>query len=297
METIGIPIPGGTLTAFAAGPASGELVVLLHGFPQSRHAFKRQLPALASAGFRAVAVDQRGYSPGLRPDPADIMNYTVDKMVADVFAVADAVSPGRRFHLVGIDWGGAIAWHAASLHPSRLASLTVLSRPHPLSFRAAFQADAEGQRTRSGHHAAFLKPEAGPELVKDGCARIRELLGPKWASKSKGVPAETIDEYLSVVGNEAAMEAALGWYRAAGAALKGTEVGIIEVPTLYLWGEEDGTVGKTAAHGTGAHVAAAYRFVPLAGVGHFVTDEAPEVVNKELVEHVRRNPAGDEGRL
>ena len=106
-------------------PADGALVLLLHGFPESRHSWRAALPALARAGYRAVAPDQRGYSPGALPDPADLSNYAFDRLLNDaVEIVAAAGHDGRRFHLVGHDWGGQVSWGVAAAHPKKLASLT-----------------------------------------------------------------------------------------------------------------------------------------------------------------------------
>src|SRR3954447_23369142 len=99
----------GRFTADLAGPLEGELVLLLHGFPQSRHSWRHQVPALGAAGYRAVAPDQRGYSAGVRPDPADLAAYGIDRLVADVLDLADAHG-APAFHLVGHDWGGQVAW-------------------------------------------------------------------------------------------------------------------------------------------------------------------------------------------
>src|SRR5262249_39842279 len=151
--------------------------------------------------------DQRGYSPGARPDPADPANYTIDRLVGDVVAIAEAVSgAAARFHLAGIDWGGQVAWAVAATHPDRLRSLTVLSRPHPHAFVAAFDSAPE-QQQRSRHPRGFLDPATGPALLADNAATLRGMLA------GAGLWPERIDEYLSVVGNPAAMEAALAWYR------------------------------------------------------------------------------------
>src|SRR6188508_1991406 len=138
-ETIGLTTRSRlTFTADVAGPADGPLVLLLHGFPESRHSWRAALPSLAGAGYRAVAPDQRGYSPGARPDPGNLSNYAFDRMVNDAVEIAAAAGhDGKRFHLVGHDWGGQVSWGVANAHPERLASLSVLSRPHPLSFRRA----------------------------------------------------------------------------------------------------------------------------------------------------------------
>ena len=282
----GIATRTGRFTAHVVGPRDGDLVVLLHGFPQTRQTWRHQVPVLGAAGYRAVAPDQRGYSAGARPDPADLSAYAVDRLVDDALAVAEACGapPPGRFHLVGHDWGGQVAWLTAARHPERLASLTVLSRPHPAAFRKAFQADADGQQHRSRHHRAFLDPGTGALLLADGAQRLRRSLG------GAGVSEAAVAEYLSVLGEPAALEAALAWYRAAGT-LGRADVGAIAVPTLYLWGEEDSTVGRGAATGTAEFVTAPYRLETVPRVGHFITDQAPEVVTARLLDHLAAHPA------
>ena len=274
----------GAFTVAAAGPADGPLVLMLHGYPQSRHSWRQQVPALGAAGYRAVAPDQRGYSPGVRPDPArGLEAYSVDRLVQDVLDLADAAAgPGATFHLVGHDWGGHVAWVTAHRHPGRIRSLTVLSRPHPAAFRRAYKEDADGQQHRSRHHRMFHDPATGPLLLEDGARRLRARLA------EQGVPPPAIEEYLSVLGEPAAIEAALAWYRAAGS-LTTVEVGPIAVPTLYVWGARDATVGPAAARYTADFVTGPFRFEILPGVGHFVTDEAPAAATALVRPHLDRH--------
>jgi pimeloyl-ACP methyl ester carboxylesterase len=284
VETTSIRTRSGlTFTADVAGPAGGDLVLLLHGFPESRHSWREALPALAAAGYRAVAPDQRGYSPGARPDPAELSNYAFEKLVADAIEiVAAAGHDGKRFHLVGHDWGGQVSWGVANAHPARLASLAVLSRPHPSSFRRALAKEDGDQKHRSRHHRAFLEPEARTMLLADNARRLREgLFG-------QGVPAAALEEHLSVLGNPAALEAALAWYRA-NKGLAG-DFGTIKVPTLYIWGDADATVGPDAARGTGEFVSAAYAMEVLPGVGHFVMDQAAAKATALVLAHMKKHP-------
>ena len=283
VDTIGLKIRSGlTFTTDVAGPIGGPLVLLLHGFPESRHSWRAALPALAGAGYRAVAPDQRGYSPGARPDPADLSNYVFDKLVDDAIEIAAAAGyDGKRFHLVGHDWGGQVSWGVADKHPGRLSSLTILSRPHPTAFAEALALPDGEQKRRSGHHTAFLDPGAGPRLLSNDCEWLRTRLG------KSGVPADKIEAHLSVLGNPAAMEAALAWYRARG---ERQPIKPTEVPTLYLWGDADDTVGRAAAEGTGRFIAAPYRFEILPGVGHYAADQVPERVNELLLVHLARHP-------
>jgi pimeloyl-ACP methyl ester carboxylesterase len=205
-------------------------------------------------------------------------------LVADAInMVAACGHANRRFHLVGHDWGGSIAWGLADRYPDRIASLTVLSRPHPNAFNRALQLPDGDQAHRSRHHKAFLEPDAGPLLLADGARHLRERL------HRSGVPAAAIEEHIAVLGNEPAMEAALAWYRARGAIR--APLGMISVPVLYVWGDADDTVGHAAAQGTRAFVSGSYQFEILPGVGHFIADQSPDRLNELLLAHIAKHPA------
>ena len=278
VRTIGIATREGTFTADVAGPADGPLVLLLHGFPQTRHTWRDVVPDLAAAECCAVAVDQRGYSPGVRPAGVDA--YATDRLVADVLELADALG-AERFHVVGHDWGGQVAWLTAARHAERLLSLTVLSRPHPAAFARSFRLDAE-QATRSRHHRR-MSPEMTDGWAADGGAGLRRLL------RNAGVPDPDVDAYLSVLGERAALDAAMNWYRAAAASggLTAAETPDVTVPTTYVWGTADQTVGRVAAELTAQHVSGPYRFVQIEGAGHFLTDDQDAATTRhEIVAQV-----------
>ncbi|MEH2560959.1 alpha/beta fold hydrolase [Bradyrhizobium sp. AZCC 2289] len=130
--------PGLTFDALTAGEPGAPLVLLLHGFAESMHCWRAQIGALGDMGYRAIAPSQRGYSPGARPDSNDTANYHIDRLMDDAMAITAAAGYGdARFHLVGHDWGGSIAWALADRHHGRVASLTILSRPHPNAFNRA----------------------------------------------------------------------------------------------------------------------------------------------------------------
>jgi pimeloyl-ACP methyl ester carboxylesterase len=250
-----------TFDALVTGEPGAPLVLLLHGFAESMHCWRAQVGALAAAGYRAVAPSQRGYSPGARPDTGDTASYPIDRLMDDAMAIVAACGYGdHRFHLVGHDWGGSIAWALADRFPERLASLTVLSRPHPNAFNRALQMPDGDQAHRSRHHKAFLEPGAADVVLADDAKWLRERLA------AAGVPAVAIEEHPFVLGNKAAMEAALAWYRARGAIR--SPLGPIRTPTLYIWGDADDTVGRTAAEGTKDFVAApiASRCFPMSAI-------------------------------
>jgi pimeloyl-ACP methyl ester carboxylesterase len=274
--------PGMVFDASVAGPETAPLVLMLHGFCVSRHFWDNQVPALVTAGCFAVAPNQRGYAAGARPDPAEFDNYRIDKLIGDALDIVRAVGHGdRRFHLVGHDWGGSLSWIIADRWPERIASLTMLSRPHPASFARAMKTDPE-QPHRSRHHHELLDLGAGPRLLADNGKWVRDRLA------RNGVPQAAIDKHLSVIGNPPAMEAALAWYRARG---ERQPIGPTKVPTLFIWGDADDTVGRIAAEGTSEFIAADYRFAALPDVGHYAADQAPEQVNALLLEHLARHTA------
>jgi pimeloyl-ACP methyl ester carboxylesterase len=275
--------PDLTFDALVAGERDAPLVLLLHGFAESMHCWRAQIAALAAAGYRAVAPGQRGYSPGARPDTSDVANYHIERLMDDAMAIVAASGYGeRRFHLVGHDWGGSISWALADRFPQRVASLTALSRPHPNAFNRALQMLDGDQAQRSRHHKAFLEPDAADVVLADDAKWLRERLA------ANGMPDAAIEQHLSILGNKAAMEAALTWYRARGA-IRGP-LGPIRVPTLFIWGDADDTVGRVAAEGTVDFIAAPYRFEVLPGIGHFAADQAPDRVSELLLQHVAAYP-------
>jgi pimeloyl-ACP methyl ester carboxylesterase len=201
-----------TFDAVTAGERGAPLVLLLHGFAESMHCWRAQVAALGDMGYRAIAPSQRGYSPGARPDPREFSHYLIDRLMDDAMAIVAASGYGdARFHLVGHDWGGSIAWGIADRHHERLASLTILSRPHPNAFNRALQTSDAEQAQRSRHHKAFLEPDAADVVLADDAKWLRARLA------ANGVPADAIEAHLAVLGNKDAMEAALAWYRARGA--------------------------------------------------------------------------------
>lgn len=273
-----IEIRGLTFDVEVAGRPGDPFVLLLHGFPQTSHTWRDVLPALARAGYNAAAPNQRGYSAGARP--AGVEAYATANLVDDALALADAFG-AARFHLVGHDWGGQLAWLIAARHPARVRTLTVLSRPHPAAFAAALRGDP-AQADRSKHHRAFQDPDSARLLLADGARRLRALF------QTQGVPADAIEAYLERLGDQAALDAAINWYRAAattpaGSGLAAREVPVVTVPTLYLWGSADATVGRQAAEGTAAHVTGPFRFEVIDGAGHFLTDDAAERVIDALL--------------
>lgn len=273
-ETREIAVGGFTFTTGLAGPADGAPVLLLHGFPETRHMWRHQLAALGAAGFRAVAPDQRGYARGARPE--DVGDYATDRLMADAVGIMAALGHAR-WHQVGHDWGGQLSWLIAAAHPEKLLSLNVLSRPHPAAFVRAMKEDTQ-QASRSGHHRAFREDDAVARMRAANLKPLREALA------RQGVPAADVEVYCAQLMEPGAIEGAMNWYRATG--LSAADVPPVAVRTLYAWGTEDATVGRRAAELTAAYVTGPYEFVEIAGAGHFSVDQFPERVSALLVDHI-----------
>jgi len=259
------------------GVPGSPLVLSLRGFPQTSHTWRHQLPALAAAGYFAVAPNQRGYSPHARPGKVE--DYSTDRLMADARTMVKSLGY-ERYNLVGHDWGGQLSWLIAAQFPNELDSLTVLSRPHPAAFARAMKADT-AQAERSRHHRAFQEENAARELLADGAKRLRSTL------RHQGVQEADIEAYLSRLGTFEALNAAINWYRApraAGSTLALPDVPAVSVPTMYLWGDSDATVGRIAAEATREFVTGPYRFEVLPDVGHFITDQAAKRVTQLLIE-------------
>jgi pimeloyl-ACP methyl ester carboxylesterase len=263
--------------ARVVGPEDGPVVVLLHGFPQTSRCWAAQLDALTAAGYRAVAFDQRGYSPRARP--TDAGGYKPLALVRDTLDVADAIG-AARFDLVGHDFGGMVAWMVAGHHPDRVRSLTVASTPHPAAFRSSYKNNTTDQGERSGYMRAFREAERGTmeqALLADDAAGLRAFYA--------GLDAAAVDEYVRVLGEPGALVAAFDWYRSmSGAASAATPPATM--PTVYVVGDDDPTIGRDAAAATAEYVTGPYAFHPLEGVGHWIPELAAATFTPLLLAHL-----------
>ncbi|HTK65818.1 MAG TPA: alpha/beta hydrolase [Pseudonocardia sp.] len=271
-EYLTIPTAAGSFDAIADGPPDGRPVLLLHGFPEAGLQWSHQVAALGAEGFRAVAPDQRGYSPGVRPERAS--DYSIDLLVGDVLAIADELG-WQRFDLVGHDWGGAVAWWTADAHPERLRSLSVVSTPHPAALGEALRSDEE-QRMMSQYMTEWREKSTERRMLADNAKALRAIF-------DRRVEHSRVDEYVQRLSEPGALTAALNWYRSG---KPGTRAGRITVPTLYVWSTEDVALGSVAALGTAEWVEGPYRFEMLEDVSHWIPEEAPELLAGLLLEHL-----------
>lgn len=263
--TIDLQIAANGLTfhALAAGPPTGRLVILLHGFPQSSYEWRNQLPVLARAGYHAVAPDQRGYSPGARP--TNDADYAIANMVADTIAIADHFH-AKTFDLIGHDWGAGVAWATAIAHPNRLKTLTAVSVPHPAAYAKASENPNGEQHNKQGYIDTFVAPGAATALANSGFFR---------AAFGTSATDADIAEAMKVLGTPDAMNAALAWYRANDLRTGlGADAPAVTVPTLFVYGTADCCLGRDAADLTKNYVTGPYTYVVLDGVSHWVPEQA-----------------------
>ena len=268
-----------TFDVRVAGPADGEVVLLLHGFPQSSHEWRHQQRALAEAGFRAVAPDQRGYSPAARP-PA-VVDYALPLLVRDIVGLADALG-AERFHVVGHDWGAAVAWAVAAAAPERVITANPVSVPHLDAFTAVLGDPTSCQPEASSYFELFVQPDSEDGFLADDHAQLRALYAE--------LDADAVAEYIRVLGSKPALGAALNWYRAnVGDRSFGREaLGAVTVPTMFTWSDGDQALCVDGAVLTAEYVEGPYRFEILEGVSHWVPEVAADALSALLIDHITR---------
>jgi pimeloyl-ACP methyl ester carboxylesterase len=207
----------------------------------------------------------------------------MEETVADVAALADAADL-KRFHLVGHDWGGFVAWGAGTALADRLSSLAVVSTPHP---RAFVEAMPRGQVIKSWYMAVFQLPGL-PErmLLRGGTEGLQKVL------VRGGLDAESAGKYAARLREPGALTGALNWYRALPFNVTSGRVPPIAVPTLYVWSDKDVALSRWAAERTARYVSGPYRFLQLPGVSHWIPEEAPDALTDALLPHLSAHPVG-----
>ena len=266
-----------TFDVRTAGPDDGEVAILLHGFPQTSYEWRHQIRALAEAGFRVVAPDQRGYSAGARP--ADTADYALPLLVQDVLGLADAVG-AERFHIVGHDWGAIVTWAVAVAAADRVITANPVSVPHPDAF-ARVLADPEScQVAASSYFDVFIQPDSEDGFLANDQALLRGLYS--------GMGEDATAEYLRVLGSKPALGAALDWYRAniGDRNLQRPATGAVTVPTMFTWSDGDTALCIDGAVLTEEYVEGPYRFEVLEGIDHWIPEMAAERMSSLLVEHL-----------
>lgn len=267
------------------GPTDSPAIFFLHGFPESARTWRHQLADL-SHDYRVVAPDQRGFAGSSKPEGVE--NYTHDKPVADLMALADALGIAR-FTLVGHDWGGAIAWAAALNHPDRVERLAIINAPHPFVFQKS-TFDDMGQREASQYIRAFRVPGMENYIANDLDNFFEKTFrGHFDLDFSPEEKAAYLDEWAQ----PGAVVAMLNWYRASPLIVPAMDetperpafldgaFPVLKVPTLVIWGMKDKALTPSQLEGLDDLVADLH-IVRVPDAGHFITWEKPDAVTAAL---------------
>jgi pimeloyl-ACP methyl ester carboxylesterase len=256
------------------GDGDGDPVLLLHGWPDDAGLWRHQVPALTAAGFRVIAPDLRGFGRSARPEGKDA--YQLASSVADVSAILDAAGVGT-LHVVGHDWGAAVAWLTAMYLPERVRTLTVLSVPHlaaPSTIR---------QREMAWYQLFFQFEEVAEATLRhDDWAALREL-APGYRD---------LDHAIANLSRPGALTASLNWYRANLAPrVPGArpEFPPVQAPTLGVWSDGDRYLDGARMRASGDLVKGPWRYAEIAGATHWIPLDAPEELNALLLDWLNRD--------
>ncbi|PRY48250.1 pimeloyl-ACP methyl ester carboxylesterase [Geodermatophilus tzadiensis] len=270
-----------------AEAGEGPLVLLLHGFPQYWWTWRAQLPALADAGFRAVAPDLRGYGASDKPP----RGYDLPTAASDAAALVRALGE-RDAVVVGHDWGALVAWTMAALHPRSVRRLVVVSMAHPRLLRAGL---ADRAQRRALRHVLGFQVPRWPEhrLTRADDDPVAEYLrrwaGPAWTQTADF--AEAVERYRSAARIPQAAYGSMEYFRWAGRSQLRPDglryarrmASPVTAPTLQLHGTADPLVLPHTARGSGRYVAGAYDWRELPGIGHFPPEEATADVSDAIL--------------
>jgi pimeloyl-ACP methyl ester carboxylesterase len=260
---------------YVAEHGAGQPVLLIHGWPDSGELWRHQVPALAGAGFRVIVPDLRGFGRSGRP-PA-VADYMLPHSVADMTGVLDALGV-ESAHVVGHDWGAAVAWLTAMLAPGRVRRLVVLSVPHlaaPVTIR---------QREMAWYQLFFQFGVAEESLRANDWALLREI--------SRGDGDQ--ERYLADLSRPGALTASLNWYRANLAPRPPGPPGELPpviAPTLGIWSTGDHYLDGARMRASGELVAGPWRYEEIEGASHWIPLDAPEQLNELLLGWLTADPA------
>ena len=257
-----------------SGNKDDQLVILLHGFPESSFMWIDLMQDISALGFYCIAPNMRGYSEGARPKGKQ--HYTIDKLCQDVLDIAKFVGK-EKFHLIAHDWGAVIGWKTVYDNPKAILSWTALSIPHIKALSYAIANDAV-QKKKSQYVKNFQVPFL-PEMQirKNDFELFRKL----WKHSSE----EEVEDYLFIFRNKKALTAALNYYRANYQFLRKLQIGNINVPTLFIWGEHDLAIGAYGVEYSHKYMKSYYKFVKL-DAGHWLIQSRYEDIKTEIIEHL-----------
>lgn len=260
-----------------SGPEDGTPVVLLHGFPQNSSSWGQVSALLNQAGHRTLAPDQRGYCP--QATPSGRHNYRLGELTEDISELIRTADAGP-VHLVGHDWGAAVAWAVAATHPEQLRSLTAVSVPHPVAFVSSMATST--QMFQSYYMLMFQLPWLPEQLMRKEDGFFFQML-----KRSGQSPAAALRDIRMLQRGDTAT-GALNYYRALPFALAKVPAlqRPITVPTLQVWSDGDIAVGRRGHELSRRFVAGPWQLATLEGVSHWIPEEAPDRLAQLIDDHI-----------
>jgi epoxide hydrolase 4 len=283
-QTVVYQIGNISIHAVVAGPSDGPVVILLHGFPEFWYSWHKQIGPLASAGFRIIVPDQRGYNKSSKPRGASF--YALSELTSDVLAIADQLGQERIF-LAGHDWGAAVAWSVALLHPTRVAKLAILNVPHPSVMRRYLKSNSR-QLRRSWYMFFFqlpFLPEAAFSAFNFRLG-VRSLVH---SSRPNTFSDKDLAQYRAAWSQPGTLTAMMNWYRAAFRYRSKFPDSTVHVPTRILWGERDAFLLSEMAHDSLRFCDSAELYT-FANASHWLQHEEPARVSELLIDFFRARP-------
>ena len=270
------------LHAVTAGPENGPVAILLHGFPEFWYSWHKQIEPLADAGFRVVVPDQRGYN--ISSKPRGVASYALPELVSDVIAIADQLGQERIF-LAGHDWGAAVAWGVALLHPQRLHKLAILNVPHPSVMRHYLMRNRR-QRRKSWYIFFFQLPYL-PEAFLSRSNFRKAAASLAGSSRPGTFSPEDLDLYRAAWSQPGALTATINWYRAALRHRPSFPDRTVRVPTRILWGQRDAFLMFEMAQDSLRYCTQA-ELIPFPEATHWLQHEEPTRVSELLIDFFRK---------
>lgn len=255
----------------------GPLMLMLHGFPEFWYSWHHQIPVFAQ-DYKVVALDMRGYNESEKPQ--DVSAYRMSALIKDVQGVIQGLGYDQCI-LVAHDWGGAIAWQFAYAHPEMLHKLIIMNLPHPAKFQEALRSNPQ-QMLRSWYIGFFQVPVL-PELMfqANDYRAIASMFSERATNKNAFSPAD-LEAYKNAAAKRGALTAMINYYRSnLDMLLQPKDWGILDVPTLLLWGEDDFALGKELTYGTKDYVRN-LELHYLSQCSHWIQQEQPELVNQYM---------------
>ena len=263
---------------------SGEVVVLLHGFPEFWYGWRHQIPVL-SQHYRVIAPDMRGYN--LSDKPQEVAAYQIEILAQDIAELIQKIGNGKVI-LVGHDWGAALAWAVATLYPDLLSKLVIINVPHPAEMRKALLGFNVSQLLKSYYMFLFQVPALPEWFIGRDLKRFFTKAFSSFSPSGIAPPDKEIAEYVTAFSQPGALTGAINYYRAAIRHMSSMDLSVVlPMPVLMIWGEQDKALGKELTYNTKQYCKD-LEIVYDPTSGHFITADNPDLVNTKLLEFFKK---------